>query len=75
MAEKHVFESSMARLDEIVKNLEKGDAPLDESLALFEEGIGLIDSCEKLLDEAQQRVMKLRKSEDGSPEELPFGDE
>lgn len=66
------FEQSLARLDEIVRALEKGDAPLAESLGLFEEGAGLVKSCTEQLDEAQQRVVQLRKSADGSPEELPF---
>lgn len=66
------FEQSLARLDEIVRALEKGDAPLAESLGLFEEGAGLVKSCTAQLDEAQQRVVQLRKSADGSPEELPF---
>lgn len=69
------FEQSMARLDEIVRHLEKGDMPLNDSLALFEEGTALIRSCEKQLDEAEQRVVKLRKGPDREPEELPFEDE
>ncbi len=71
MAEK-TFEESLARLEEIVRLLEKGDAPLAESLGLFEEGAGLIRACGKQLDEAEQKVVKLRKTADGSPEELPF---
>ena len=75
MAEKKLdFEASLARLEEIVKLLEKGDAPLAESLGLFEEGAGLIRSCGKLLDEAEQKVVQLRKGPDGKPEELPFDD-
>ena len=69
------FEQSMARLDEIVRHLEKGDMPLNDSLALFEEGTALIRSCEKQLDEAEQKVVKLRKGPDRVPEELPFEDE
>ncbi len=69
------FEQSMARLDEIVRHLEKGDMPLDDSLALFEEGTGLIRSCEKQLDAAEQKVVKLRKGPDREPEELPFEEE
>lgn len=65
----------MARLDEIVRHLEKGDMPLNDSLALFEEGTALIRSCEKQLDEAEQKVVKLRKGPDREPEELPFEDE
>lgn len=71
MTEK-TFEQSLARLEEIVKLLERGDAPLGESLGLFEEGAGLVKSCAKLLDEAEQKVVQLRKSADGTPEELPF---
>ena len=69
---KPTFEQSMARLDAIVRQLEKGDAPLDELMSLFEEGTALIRSCGKMLDEAEQKVVRLRKSGDGSPEELPF---
>ena len=69
------FEQSMARLDEIVRHLEKGDMPLNDSLALFEEGTALSRSCEKQLDEAEQKVVKLRKGPDREPEELPFEDE
>lgn len=72
---KFSFEQSMARLDEIVRHLEKGDMPLNDSLALFEEGTALIRSCEKQLDEAEQKVVKLRKGPDREPEELPFEDE
>lgn len=66
------FEESMARIEEIVRALEKGDKPLDEALGLFEEGTALIKSCGKLLDEAEQKVVKLQKGEDGAPTELPF---
>ena len=66
------FEKSLERLEEIVKSLEKGDAPLDESLKLFEEGTGLIASCGKMLDVAEQKVIKLRKGADGETEEQPF---
>ena len=68
------FEDSVKRLDEIVKLLERGDAPLSESLKLFEEGTSLISNCDTLLNEAEQKVVKLRKGQDGEPEELPFGE-
>ena len=70
--EKMTFEQSLVRLEQIVKLLEKGDAPLAESLGLFEEGTGLIRSCDTLLREAEQKVVQLRKGPDGAPEELPF---
>jgi len=69
------FEQALKRIDEIVKNLERGDAALEQSLALFEEGTALIRSCGKMLDEAEQKVVKLRKGEDGAPVELPFDEE
>lgn len=69
------FEQAMARLDEIVKHLEKGDMPLRESLDLYEEGTGLIKLCSNLLDEAEQTVVKLKKGPDRAPVELPFEDE
>lgn len=69
------FEEAMQRLDEIVRLLERGDVPLEESLALFEEGSGLIAQCSKLLDQAEQKVVKLKKSSDGTPQELPFENE
>ncbi len=71
MADK-TFEQSLSRLEEIVRLLERGDAPLSESLGLFEEGAGLVKACSKLLDEAEQKVVQLRKGPDGEPEELPF---
>ena len=69
------FEQALKRIDEIVKHLERGDAALEQSLALFEEGTALIRSCGKMLDEAEQKVVKLRKGEDGAPIELPFDEE
>jgi exodeoxyribonuclease VII small subunit len=66
------FEQAAARLEQIVKLLERGDAPLDESLALFEEGAGLIKKCGKMLDEAEQKVVKLQRDADGGAEELTF---
>lgn len=62
----------MKRLDEIVKGLEKGDVTLSDSMALFEEGTGLIRRCTELLDSAEQQVVRLKKGPDGAPEELPF---
>ena len=74
-AKKLTFEQSMARLDEIVHHLESVDMPLNDTLALFEEGTALVASCSKMLDEAEQKVVKLKKGADGSPLELPFDDE
>ena len=69
------FEQAITRVDEIVKTLEKGDAPLEKSLSLFEEGTGLIKFCSKMLDSAEQKVVRLQKGADGAPEEQPFAPE
>jgi exodeoxyribonuclease VII small subunit len=76
MAEKKLsFEESVSRLDEIVRHLESGDLPLSESLAMFEEGTKLITQCSKMLDAAEQKVVKLKKGPDREPIELPFEDD
>ena len=76
MAEKKMsFEESMARLDEIVRQLEKGDAPLENALQLFEEGTALVTKCGKLLDTAEAKIVKLMKGQDGKPVELRFEDD
>ena len=73
MAEKKMsFEQSVVRLQEIVAALEKGDAPLADSLKLFEEGTKLVSSCTAMLEQAEQKVVKLVKSADETPTEEPF---
>lgn len=62
---KETFESRMARIDEIVRKLDAGDADLDESLKLYEEGIKLVHACTKRLDEAEQIVKQLQVQPDG----------
>ena len=65
------FEEAMDRLEKIVADLEKGDAPLDSSLALFEEGVALTKLCSEKLDVATQKVKILTggKEEDFTPSE------
>lgn len=76
MAEKKKsFEASMSRVEEIVRALEQGDAALEESIALFEEGTKLIRGCTGMLDKAEQRVKKLLLAEDGTAVEAPFTEE
>lgn len=69
---KVTFEQQLQRLEEIVAALEKGDVPLADSLALFEEGTKLAAACSRQLDQAEQQVVKLMKGPDGAPAELPF---
>ena len=72
MAAKKTFEENMARLEAIVTMLEKGDATLGDSMALFEEGTKLIAQCRTELDKAEQQVVKLMKGPDGAPVENDF---
>ena len=69
------FETSMQRLEQIVRSMERGDVPLEESLKLFQEGTELVRSCGKLLEDAQLQVKKIMTAPDGSPVEEDFGDE
>jgi len=69
------YEQAVVRLGEIVENLEKGNMPLTQSLSLFEEGTALIKFCSELLDQAEQKVVMLKKGADGAPLELPFEEE
>ena len=69
------FEENMFRLEQIVRAMERGDVPLEESLKLFQEGTQLVESCGKLLDEAELQVKKILMAPDGSPVEEEFTDE
>lgn len=71
MAEK-TFESQMARLEEIVRLLERGEAPLAESMKLFEEGTKLSAALGKLLDKAEQKVTVVQENLQGEVVEHPF---
>ena len=62
MAEKMTVEKALARLEEIVRSMESGSAPLDASLSLFEEGVGLVKFCTGELDKAEQKVKILQMS-------------
>ncbi|MBQ6799466.1 MAG: exodeoxyribonuclease VII small subunit [Oscillospiraceae bacterium] len=75
MEQSKTFETSVKRLEEIVRLMERGDVPLEQALSLFEEGTGLIRSCTKQLDEAELKVVRLMKGPDGEPVELPFTEE
>lgn len=74
MSEKKMsFEEALARLEEIVGLLDSGNAPLDKSLELFEEGAGLVKLCSSMLDNVEQRVKILVEGEDGKLAEQDFG--
>ncbi|MBQ9761661.1 MAG: exodeoxyribonuclease VII small subunit [Oscillospiraceae bacterium] len=71
--ENATFEANMQRLEQIVRAMERGDVPLEESLKLFQEGTELVRNCGKLLDEAELQVKKVMTAADGSPmlEDMP----
>ena len=66
------FESAIARLEEIVKALENGSAPLDQSLELFEEGVSLVKICNERLDKAEQKIKILASDGEGNMVETDF---
>ena len=69
------FESNMQRLEQIVRAMERGDVPLEESLKLFQEGTELVQICTKLLEDAQLQIKKVMTAADGSPVMEDFTDE
>ena len=69
------FEENMQRLEQIVRSMERGDVALEESLKLFQEGTQLVQSCEKLLNEAELQIKMIGTAADGSPIEEDFHDE
>lgn len=69
MTKKQSFENSVQELDSIVAKMESGQLSLDESLQLFEKGVQLTRSCQKMLTDAESKIEKLMnevKSEQGS---------
>ena len=69
------FEENIARLEEIVAALEKGDAKLADSLKLFEEGTKLVRDCGAMLDKAEQKVTVMQENMQGELTEQPFAAE
>ena len=70
------FEENLQRLEQIVRAMERGDVPLEESLKLFKEGTSLVEKCGKLLDDAEMQVKKIVPNpQDGTPLEEEFSDE
>ena len=65
------FEECLQRLERIVQELEKGEAPLEKSLTLFEEGMQLSAACRKELEEAEGKVEILLK-QNGKMQPEPF---
>ncbi|AFS53152.1 MULTISPECIES: exodeoxyribonuclease VII small subunit [Leptospirillum] len=66
------FEEKMDRLEEIVRVLEGQDRPLEESMALFEEGMKLSNECRDILEKTEKKITVLLSREEG---EVPFSEE
>ena len=67
------FEEALKRLEDIVRTLEKGEAPLDQSISLYQEGDRLKRHCEARLKDAQARIEQIALGSDGQPAGLrPF---
>ncbi len=63
------FEKAMARLEEIVEAMEKEEVPLDDALKHFEEGMDLVDFCEKKLNDVQKKVETILERKGADPKE------
>lgn len=59
------FESALAELESVVEQLESGDLSLEDSLAAFEKGVGLVKYCNQKLSEVEKKVELLIKDKDG----------
>ena len=67
------FEEALRALEGVVRNLESGDVPLDESISLYERGEELRKACQARLDAAQARIEKIVQGADGKPSgTVPF---
>ncbi len=65
--EEMTFEEAMRALEEVVGKLERGDVPLDDSIALYERGAALKARCEAKLKEAEEKVAKITLNDTGRP--------
>jgi exodeoxyribonuclease VII small subunit len=66
------FEAQLATLERIVRELERGDLPLEQSLDLFEQGVKLSRECQERLNEAERRIEVLLRGGDGATIAVPF---
>lgn len=69
---KATFEENITRLEQIIDSLEKGEAPLDECLSLFEDGVKISKECMTMLDRAEQKIKLLTEIEGGNFTESDF---
>ena len=65
------FEASLEQLEQLVRKLEAGDLPLEQSLACYEQGVKLVEACRQLLGAAEQRIAILTEDQQGVAEIQP----
>ena len=73
-AQAKTFEASLEALEQIVRELEKGELSLERSLELFERGIKLSRECQERLSQAERRIEMLMRDNQGRPIVVPFED-
>ena len=69
------FETQLTALEKVVRDLERGDLPLEESLKLFEEGVRLSRECQERLNQAERRIEVLLRDGEGRPVLSAFDEE
>ena len=69
---KKTFEQTMKQLEQIVKELETGDLPLEKAIRKFEDGVKCSKYCSDLLDETEKKITILLQKQNGDVEEAPF---
>jgi exodeoxyribonuclease VII small subunit len=69
------FESALDELQTIVKSLETGKTPLEDSIDAYERGMALRQHCEKKLSEARSKIEKISVNSDGTVSTAPFGEQ
>lgn len=74
-AKSKTFETQLGALERIVRELERGDLPLEESLKLFEEGVRLSRECQERLNQAERRIEVLLRDNEGRPVLSAFAEE
>jgi exodeoxyribonuclease VII small subunit len=71
--ENRTFEQALAELEQIVRDLEDGETGLEQALARYEQGVGLLRQCYAQLQQAEQRILLLTgQDEEGRPVTCPF---
>ena len=69
------FEDRMEALEQVVRDLEGEELPLEASIERYREGVEHLQACRALLDDAERRLIELVRTNDGEAEEKPFGQE